>query len=432
MAKNEKDQQKEKGKLSVSRRDFLVAGGAMIAGGALSASSISAAAQRSGSQGSSSRKPVVYGGQEEMRVGEMTKYGRYVTREIICESKYPQITAPMARYDGCRGGGENAINFEWSCITKPFVMDDEPEIDNERDQFLLFYSGDQENPEFGAEIEFSIGEKGKKQIITEPTYVYIPKGTRHGLVNFKTIRKPISFMTYYLGPEYSTSWVPADESMYVANSKTPRKEFFQAKPGVTPVKNTMEAFHADGRPFRNIENRAEGMGMGGGRRDSIPIAFSSVYGWPGKVSPLCAITSTASWSHCSGAYTEPIHAHIESHQLNVYLGANRLNIEEFDAEIEVFLGKEHEKHVLNTCGANHMVPGLVHMGDEIRRVGKPYCNFMFVIGPYMSNYSEAASKDKVQLGDPAKGEVMISEGASDYVPPTKMEDWVWPYPEKKK
>ena len=46
MAKNEKDKQKEKGKLSVSRRDFLVAGGAMIAGGALSASSIAAAAQK--------------------------------------------------------------------------------------------------------------------------------------------------------------------------------------------------------------------------------------------------------------------------------------------------------------------------------------------------------------------------------------------------
>ena len=74
-----------------------------------------------------------------------------------------------------------------------------------------------------------------------------------------------------------------------------------------------------------------------------------------------------------------------------------------------------------------MVPGLVHMGDEVRRVGKPYVNFMFVIGPYMSNYYEAAAKDKVQLGDPAKGEVMISEGASDYVPPTKMEDWPWPY-----
>lgn len=32
-----------------------------------------------------------------------TKYGKYVTREIITESKYPQITTPMARYNGCPG-----------------------------------------------------------------------------------------------------------------------------------------------------------------------------------------------------------------------------------------------------------------------------------------------------------------------------------------
>ena len=116
----------------------------------------------------------------------------------------------------------------------------------------------------------------------------------------------------------------------------------------------------------------------------------------------------------------------------MYLGPDRLDIEEFDAEIDIFLGKEHEKHTHNTCSVNHMPPGMPHMGDEVRRVGKSYRNFMFVIGPYMSNYYEAAPKDKVQLGDPAKGEVMISPGASDYVPPTKMEDWVWPYPEKKK
>jgi hypothetical protein len=43
-----------------------------------------------------------------------TKYGKYVTREIIAESKYPQITTPMAKYNGCRGGG-NALTVEWSC-----------------------------------------------------------------------------------------------------------------------------------------------------------------------------------------------------------------------------------------------------------------------------------------------------------------------------
>ena len=66
-----------------------------------------------------------------------TKYGKYISREIIKKSKYPQINTPIAKYDGCQGGG-NALSCEWSCITKPLVMDAEPEVDNERDQFLLF------------------------------------------------------------------------------------------------------------------------------------------------------------------------------------------------------------------------------------------------------------------------------------------------------
>jgi hypothetical protein len=49
-----------------------------------------------------------------------TKYGKYISREIIEESKYPQVTAPMVKYRGDRGGRD--CTFEWSCITKPLVI----------------------------------------------------------------------------------------------------------------------------------------------------------------------------------------------------------------------------------------------------------------------------------------------------------------------
>ena len=77
-----------------------------------------------------------------------TEHGKYVTREIIAESKYPEITAPMARYSGCRGGGD-ALVAEWSCITKPMVMDQEPEVDPDRDEIILIGST---NVEDGADF----------------------------------------------------------------------------------------------------------------------------------------------------------------------------------------------------------------------------------------------------------------------------------------
>ena len=56
MAKDEKDNQKEKGKLSVSRRGFLATGGAMIAGGALSAYGVSAEGKETPEKKISSQK----------------------------------------------------------------------------------------------------------------------------------------------------------------------------------------------------------------------------------------------------------------------------------------------------------------------------------------------------------------------------------------
>lgn len=47
-----------------------------------------------------------------------SQYGKYVTREIIVQGKYPKITAPIARYNGCGGGGD-VLRAEWSCITTP-------------------------------------------------------------------------------------------------------------------------------------------------------------------------------------------------------------------------------------------------------------------------------------------------------------------------
>ena len=344
-----------------------------------------------------------------------TKYGKYVTRDIIGESKYPQITTPIARYKGCRGGG-NAMTCEWSCITKPLVMDDEPEVDNERDQFLLFGSSNiDDGAEFQAEVELSLGKEGKKIVINEPTYVYIPKGLVHGPVKFKTIRKPITFFTYFLSPEFSTEWVAPDISKYVSKIADVKRRMPPPKPGAPPCAQQNDS---DGKPLRHIRVNMD-----------VGLAYelwSSVHGWPAKVSPVYMVNRNRDWF-----FTEPVHAHKASHQISMYLGSNPLDIEDFDAKIEIFMGKEREEHVIDTCAVDHYVPGIVHLGDEVRRVGKPFIKIMWAIGPEMNDYFKAAVKDKVVLSDESKGEVMISEGALDYVPPTKIEDWVWPYPKKK-
>jgi hypothetical protein len=206
----------------------------------------------------------------------LTKYGKYITREIIKESKYPQITTPIASYNGCRGGGNALQNCEWSCITKPFTMDMEPEVDNDRDQFLLFASSNiNDSNEFQSEAELSIGKNGKKQVITEPTLVYIPKGLEHGPVKFKSIKKPIALLNWYLSPELSTSWEAPDESKYLAKVGRPPlpKDRPKGPPDVT-------AIHPPDTPFRYMRFAfGEGIGY---------MLWSGMLGFPAKASAVQA------------------------------------------------------------------------------------------------------------------------------------------------
>jgi hypothetical protein len=347
-----------------------------------------------------------------------TKYGKYVTREIIAESKYPEITAPTAYYNGCRGGGD-ALEAEWSCITKPVVMDQEPEVDPDRDELILIGSTNvNDGADFHAEVEIALGPKGKKQVITEPAYIYIPKGFTHGPVTVKSVKKPIFVQSSRLAPQYSVGWEVKNESDCVAFILRKKASLLDLAPrGDEPMPPDVTAIHPPDTPFR-YARLAYGTGLG-------YMLWSGDLGWPAKTSPMYAAEFYR--DYCC---LEPVHAHRESHQISMYIGSDPLDIENFGADIDVFLGKEMERHILNSSGVIHYVPGCPHLGDERRVVTKPIIHMMWVIGPHMENYYDAAKYDKVLLSDESKGEVMITPGSRDYAPPTKMEDWVWPYPAK--
>ena len=257
-----------------------------------------------------------------------TKYGKYVTREIIAESKYPEITAPIARYNGCRGGGD-ALVAEWSCITKPVVMDQEPEVDPDRDELILIGSTNlDDGADFHAEVEIALGPKGKKQVITEPAYIYIPKGYTHGPVTVKSVNKPIFVQSSRLAPQYSVGWDVKNESDCVSFILRKLPPLLDLPPlGDGPMPPDVTAIHPPDTPFRYIR-LVIGKGLG-------YMLWAKDQGWPAKTSPM----------YGAGFYRdycclEPVHAHRESHQISMYIGGDPLDIEDFDASIDVYLGKE--------------------------------------------------------------------------------------------
>jgi hypothetical protein len=81
---------------------------------------------------------------------------------------------------------------------------------------------------------------------------------------------------------------------------------------------------------------------------------------------------------CSIGYhcvSEPIsfdrpHSH-NFHELLCFLGGDPTDIRDLGAEVEVCLGEEGEKHVINTAGVVSIPAGLVHCPIHIRNVKKP-------------------------------------------------------------
>jgi hypothetical protein len=64
------------------------------------------------------------------------------------------------------------------------------------------------------------------------------------------------------------------------------------------------------------------------------------------------------------------HAH-DYDQFLFFLGGNPVNMADFGAEVELYLGEEQEKHVINATSAVHVPKGLVHGPLIYRKVDKP-------------------------------------------------------------
>ncbi|MFC1928256.1 hypothetical protein ACFLXK_01460 [Chloroflexota bacterium] len=72
-----------------------------------------------------------------------------------------------------------------------------------------------------------------------------------------------------------------------------------------------------------------------------------------------------------------------------FYGGNVEKVEDFGAEVEIWLGEEGEKHTFNTATVVHVPKGLVHCPLNIKRVDKPII-FMTIV--FTSKYAQIQKK----------------------------------------
>ena len=82
------------------------------------------------------------------------------------------------------------------------------------------------------------------------------------------------------------------------------------------------------------------------------------------------LTVSRSW------ITQPFCMIKEPHQHNrdqflIFMGGNPMDVRDFGAEVELFLGEEGERHIIDCPALVHIPAGLLHGPLEYKRIDKP-------------------------------------------------------------
>ena len=125
-----------------------------------------------------------------------TKYGKYIITETIAKEEAPwspkfkpDELIPMLFLDSRVIDGAFYVESNW---TLPAFANEShgQEHSHDYDEVLGFFGSDPENPhDLCAEAEVHLG--GEVHTVTKSCLVYIPKGTKHGPIDFKRIDRPM-------------------------------------------------------------------------------------------------------------------------------------------------------------------------------------------------------------------------------------------------
>jgi hypothetical protein len=79
---------------------------------------------------------------------------------------------------------------------------------------------------------------------------------------------------------------------------------------------------------------------------------------------------------------EKPHSH-DFDQFSFFIGGNPMDITDFGAEVETYLGEEGEKYIINTTTILYIPKGLIHAPLNFKRIDRP---IMFMNIPLTAQY----------------------------------------------
>jgi len=216
--------------------------------------------------------------------------------------------------------------------------------------------------DLNAEITITLGREFEEHVINEPSAVVIPRGTPHGPITVRALEEPIVHYLVGLWPEYKAVSTPREGKSRGMNYSHLIKRFRGAW---LLLSKKLARTMPPGVRARNPGNADQIAWFSGKDLEGIELNISwGFYSSPGI------------WhgTQGGGAHIHPVD------EVLFFLGLNPNDINYLGAEIEIGLGEEDERHVINRPTAVVAPKNFVHCPVITRWVETPYAHFHLYLG----------------------------------------------------
>jgi hypothetical protein len=264
---------------------------------------------------------------------------------------------------------------------------------------LLFIGLDTANVNYlGAEIDCCLGEEQETYTFNEPTAIVIPAGLPHGPITTKRIYSPrgFGFWAVELNAVPDITWLGENAATlsYEQRQALPEGMRFAAAEKILrnkPIRATGKYAHlvkslrsgllfergqysrARFTPEQWAQNeertKKTGEQPGPGTADHLIMMGSK---------DLEGLDASIFWGFCSqpGSWRRGGRAHIHpTDKVLIYLGTDPNKIDYLGAEIEIDMGEEQERHIINKPSVVICPAGVPHDPQVTRWVDRPFAYF---------------------------------------------------------
>jgi hypothetical protein len=277
------------------------------------------------------------------------KYDKYVIKDIVKENQWGGQGIGLGGIPDGIVPANAKINLGITVVRKPYMFHEPTHKHMFTEYFFFLGSNPMDMNEFEAQVEYSFGAEHEKHVIAEPTIVVAAPGVYHCPLNYAKVDKPFYCLEAFMTSDYGGVDLGEDLTEIRVEEKSYDRYFTK---GIV----------------RSNKWGGEGVGLGQVPAHLIPAAA--------KINLGISVVRTPYMFH------EPTHKHRFT-EFFFFFGSNPDDMNEFEAEVEFYLGEEREKHVITEPTIVVMPPGIYHCPLNYAKVDKPfYCLEAFMTPEY--------------------------------------------------